>query len=141
MKDGLAKGWLVAVGTSGTSNNVTNACGIAKAHVYNVFAAFELTNGSTKDKVLLMRNPWSETDYSSDWSKTDAKWTAATKAEIEAATINIATGKIDPTVDHNKGYFVTPVSKLINNECFYDYQIVHDRAKEGYKDVRYDAEN
>lgn len=48
---------------------------------------------------------------------------------------------IDPTTDWNKGYFVTPISKFINNACFYDYYITHDRASEGYKDARYDYDN
>jgi hypothetical protein len=78
----LAKGYLIAAGTlGGGSNQVQNSCGIANAHVYNIFAAFELTlNGGSTDKVFLMRNPWGVTRYNSTWHKLDSKWNEALKA-------------------------------------------------------------
>jgi hypothetical protein len=98
--------------------------------VYNIFAAFTLTpNGGTEEKVFLMRNPWGTTTYSSDWNKNDARWDATTKARVPFG--------IDPTTDHNRGYFVTTPDKFINNACFYDYYITHDIAGD-HKVIRYD---
>lgn len=80
-----------------------------------------------------MRNPWGTTGYNSDYDKTSAIWTTDNIAKVPLG--------INPVNDHNLGYFVTPISKIINNACFYDYYIAHDRAGEGYKDARYDYDN
>jgi hypothetical protein len=70
-------GYYAGAGTSGGADTTTNSCGIANGHAYSILSAFELTTGGVTYKLLLMRNPWGTTSYSSDWSKTDAKWTAA----------------------------------------------------------------
>lgn len=48
---------------------------------------------------------------------------------------------INPKTAFADGYFVVPVSKMINGLCFYDYQIAHMRDNEGYKGVWYDSQN
>ena len=81
-----------------------------------------------------MRNPWGiQTGYSADWSKYDARWNSLLKSQVPLG--------IDPTTWDMYGYFVVPIKYFINGECFYDYQIGHQRKDEGYKTEWYDAEN
>lgn len=90
--------------------------------------------GGTAEKVVLVRNPWGTTTYSAEWNKDDAKWTQALRDSTKAAF------GVDPVVDWDNGFFFAPISKWINNACFMDYSVAFDRASEGYKDTRYDAE-
>ena len=95
---------------------------------------FSLTpTGGTAEKVMMLRNPWGTTAYTSDWHKGDARWDAAALAQVP--------GGINPVNDWNKGYFVVPASKMINGLCLYDYQVAHTRDSAGYKRYWYDAEN
>ena len=105
------------------------------SHAYSIVSAFTLTaTNSTAYKVLLVRNPWGTTNYNSTFNKNDEIWTqAGTKAQVP--------NNVDPTVDWNNGYFVTPISNFINAVCFTDYQIAHDRSAEGYTNTWYDADN
>ena len=105
------------------------------SHAYSIMSAFTLTaTNSTQYKVLLVRNPWGTTGYNSTFNKADEIWTqTGTKAQVPNG--------VDPTKDWNNSYFVIPISKFINAECFANYQIAHERAAEGYSTSWYDAEN
>jgi len=120
MKNADTAGYYIGAGTAGSGNDQqTNGCGIAMSHAYSVISAFTLTaTNSTAYKVLLVRNPWGTTGYNSTFNKDDEIWTqAGTKAQVPNG--------VDPTTDWNNGYFVIPISKFINAECFTDYQIAH----------------
>lgn len=81
MKNGLSAGYLLGIGTDGSDNTVTNSCGITKSHAFSVPYIFEITaTGGSAEKVMMIRNPWGTTAYSSDWHKNDARWDAAAKA-------------------------------------------------------------
>ena len=113
-------GYYIGAGTAGSGNDQqTNGCGIAMSHAYSIVSAFTLTaTNGTAYKVLLVRNPWGTTGYSSTFNKDDEIWTqAGTKAQVPNG--------VDPTTDWNNGYFVIPISKFIYAECFTDYQIAH----------------
>ena len=67
----------MSAGTAGNGlDSERNVCGIAKSHAYAIITAFELTIKDTSDKIqlLMMRNPWDITYYSSDYSKNDPIW-------------------------------------------------------------------
>jgi hypothetical protein len=103
--------------------------------VYNIYAAFEITpTGGSAEKVILSRNPWGRTSYNQAWQKTDANWNADTKAQAA-----LAYPGFDPTPSYDLGYFVMPMTKLLNGECYADYQIAH--LRNGYSDTWYDANN
>ena len=80
-----------------------------------------------------MRNPWDTTSYSSDWNKDDPRWTSETVAQVPYG--------IDPRTSADQGVFAVPMYKLINGLCFDGVQIGHYRAKEGYYNARYDADD
>lgn len=48
------------------------------SHAYSILAPFTMTDtNNVAHKMLLMRNPWGETSYRSDWSSDDSRWTDA----------------------------------------------------------------
>ena len=126
----------MGAGTAGSGNDqTTNSCGIAMSHAYSIISAFTLTaTNSTSYKVLLVRNPWGTTYYNSTFNKNDEIWN-------QASTIAQVPNGVNPKLDWNNGYFVTPISNFINSKCFADYQIAHERSAEGYRNNWIDAEN
>ena len=153
IQDALAAGHMVAATISGSSNTDTNDCGLAQAHVYNVIAAFELTDSGSQEKVYLMRNPWGSTGYngyidgSKDWAYDDPRWTTDTLAELEAVWSDTGDITADPSpsvTDTNlvHGYFVVPSKRFQDSiKCFDDYVIAYDRTDEGYKHARFDVDD
>lgn len=106
IKAGEDANYIMAAGTDGTGNDqVTNTCGIAMSHAYAILAAFEMTDtSSVAHKMLLMRNPWGTTGYSSTWNKDDSNWTDALVAQVPLS--------IDPRTSNTLGIFTVPMSKF-----------------------------
>jgi len=72
-----AANYLMGAGTAGNGNDQEmNACGIAMSHAYSILAPFTMTLADgTPIKMLLIRNPWGTSYYSSDWKASDSRWT------------------------------------------------------------------
>ena len=68
--------YLMGAGTDGTSDKEENSCGVNMAHAFSIISTFQMEeeDGTTHD-MLLIRNPWGETDYSWHWSRKDQRWT------------------------------------------------------------------
>ena len=54
-----------------------NGCGIPNGHAYSILSTFTLTDSDGSHDMLLLRNPWGLTHYSSDWNENDPRWTDA----------------------------------------------------------------
>ena len=113
MKDSETAGYLMGAATAGSGNDQTkNTCGMAMSHAYSIISAFTLTaTNSTSYKVLLVRNPWGTTFYNSTFNKNDEIWN-------QASSIAQVPNGVNPKLDWNNGYFVTPISNFINARCF-----------------------
>jgi hypothetical protein len=72
--------YAMGAGTSGGLDTSINDCGIAFGHAYSILETFLMNFEGTDIKMVLMRNPWGVTFYSSDWNHSDARWTDAMKA-------------------------------------------------------------
>ena len=89
-----------AVSSQGSSaddnpNDMTKV-GLVDAHAYSLIAAIEVNISMlSKEKLLLIRNPWGFREWSGDWSDTSEKWTEYPDAikNIEKA-INQRTEKL-----------------------------------------------
>ena len=44
-------------------------------HAYSALSVFTLKWDDSEEDVILMRNPWGETNYRGEWSKSDSRWT------------------------------------------------------------------
>lgn len=67
--------------TPGSSDSVTNECGLTMNHAYVVLSAVELSNGA---RLVKMRNPWGSERYSCDYSDESELWTPELRAEAGA---------------------------------------------------------
>ena len=130
-------GYIMSAGTAGNgSDQERNSCGIAMSHAYAIITAFEITNKDSSDKtqMLMMRNPWDLTYYTSEYSRTDPVWN-------DAYYRDQVPNAIDPRTSYDEGIFFVPMSQFIGGKCFDGIQIGHYRDKEGYSTDWYDADN
>lgn len=66
----------MSAGTSSSGDQTElNSCGLAKSHAYSILSAFMIKENSEYTYMLLARNPWGKTQYNSDWSHADSRWT------------------------------------------------------------------
>ena len=76
MIDAKQKGYVMTAGTSGDVYNLPiEEMGLSPGHAYTVLDLHEI-NG---EKVMRLRNPWGNGEYSGDWSDSSKKWTAELK--------------------------------------------------------------
>ena len=129
IKDALAAGHLVNVGTDGANDEDTNDCGVATGHAYSVHAAFyvEPADGGSFDLVMV-RNPWGTAGYNLEWSNTDERWTDELVAELPV--------DFDPRTSMTE-YGIMFVPKENLNKCFDDVSMAYIYS--GYSDNWYDA--
>ena len=137
--DGEEKGYIMTAGTAGQGDDSAfNACGIAKSHAYSLIAAFTMTDAASfEHRMLMIRNPWGENNYSWKWSRDDPRWTDELIAQVPH---NFNPKTANPS---NTGVFVVPFEAFKDNNdvgyCFIDLQIGHYRDNEGYSDTWYDV--
>jgi len=61
--------------TNGVSNSDLSKIGLVDSHAYSLIAALEVDLGLlSKEKLILLRNPWGFREWSGDWSDTSNKW-------------------------------------------------------------------
>ena len=76
MLDAKEKGYVMTAGTSGDVYNLPiEEMGLSPGHAYTVLDLHEI-NG---EKVMRLRNPWGNGEYSGDWSDSSKKWTEELK--------------------------------------------------------------
>ena len=76
MVDSKQKGYVMTAGTSGDVYNLPiEEMGLSPGHAYTVLDLHEI-NG---EKVMRLRNPWGNGEYSGDWSDSSKKWTEELK--------------------------------------------------------------
>ena len=74
--DSKQKGYVMTAGTSGDVYNLPiEEMGLSPGHAYTLLDLHEI-NG---ERVVRLRNPWGNGEYSGDWSDSSKKWTAELK--------------------------------------------------------------
>lgn len=89
-------------------------------------------NGTAHDMVL-MRNPWGQTQYTGTWNKDDPNWTDELVAQVPHG--------VDPrTQAEADGIFTLPKASLNSAlDCVGAFGVAHYRGDEGYSADWFDA--
>ena len=57
------------------SKNISNEIGLLDAHAYSVIAVLDAEIGLiSRERLVLVRNPWGFREWSGDWSDLSTKW-------------------------------------------------------------------
>ena len=79
MLDSKKKGYVMTAGTSADVHNLPiEEKGLSPGHAYTVMDLHEI-NG---EKVMRLRNPWGNGEYTGDWSDSSKKWTSDLKKKF-----------------------------------------------------------
>ena len=78
--EGEKKNYLMTAGTTKNTNNFKlEKIGLTPGHAYTVLGILEIN----KEKVIKLRNPWGNFEFSGDWSDYSSKWTEELKIKYE----------------------------------------------------------
>ena len=78
--EGEKKNYLMTAGTAKNTNNFKlEKIGLTPGHAYTVLGILEIN----KEKVIKLRNPWGNFEFSGDWSDYSSKWTEELKIKYE----------------------------------------------------------
>ena len=76
------KGFLVTAGTSGDTYSISmQEVGLVPGHAYTVLGVKEVNTQKGKQKLVNLRNPWGNGEWSGAWSDGSRKWTEDLKKE------------------------------------------------------------
>ena len=78
--EGEKKNYMMTAGTTKNANNFKlEKIGLTPGHAYTVLGVLEIN----KEKVVKLRNPWGNFEFSGDWSDYCSKWTPELKIKYE----------------------------------------------------------
>ena len=76
LQSAQAKNYLMTAGTSSDTYNLNlEEMGLVPGHAYTLLQVVQLT-GKSNEKLVRLRNPWGNTEWSGDWSDSSRKWTS-----------------------------------------------------------------
>ncbi len=82
--EGEKKNYVMTAGTTKNLNGFRlQKIGLTPGHAYAVLQAIEIDTGSGIEKVVKLRNPWGNFEYSGDWSDYSSKWTDELKIKYD----------------------------------------------------------
>lgn len=76
--------FIIAAGTSGEDGqgNEVLDTGIVAFHAYSILNAQEVSTDRGVERLLNIRNPWGNTEWTGDWSDSSSLWTDAIKKQL-----------------------------------------------------------
>ena len=83
MLEGEKNGFIMTAGTSGDTYNLDlEDVGLVPGHAYTVLGVREVKVNGMKDKVVHLRNPWGNGEWSGEWSDSSDVWNAQLRKEL-----------------------------------------------------------
>ena len=77
------RGFIMTAGTSGDTYNLRiEENGLVPGHAYTLLGVREVNTGSGREKLVHIRNPWGNGEWSGDWCDTSRKWTSDIKKQV-----------------------------------------------------------
>ena len=76
LQEAMDNNFIMTAGTSGDVYNLNlEELGLAPGHAYTLLEAKEVTTSNGKEKLVHLRNPWGNGEWSGEWSDSSRKWT------------------------------------------------------------------
>ena len=85
--------YIIAAGSNEESGkaDLAGGMGLVALHAYAVLGVKEVSTDIGLERILDIRNPWGDTEWTGDWSDTSPKWTEALKQELHFTQANDGT--------------------------------------------------
>ena len=76
-QEAMDNNFIMTAGTSGDVYNLNlEELGLAPGHAYTLLEAKEVKTSNGKEKLVHLRNPWGNGEWSGEWSDQSRKWTS-----------------------------------------------------------------
>ena len=116
---GYDRGYIMTAGTSGDTTNLDiEEVGLCPGHAYTILKVLELESKGKKIRLVHLRNPWGNGEYSGDWSDGDSKWTPSLKKKYGLKVEEKDDGQFYMSFDDFIYYYVSiGIAKLHPDFC------------------------
>ena len=105
-KEAMDNNFIMTAGTSGDVYNLNlEELGLAPGHAYTLLEAKEVTTSNGKEKLVHLRNPWGNGEWSGEWSDQSRKWTSDLRNQCNNYE-NKNDGSFWMSFNHFRIYFV-----------------------------------
>lgn len=109
--------------TPGTSDALTNECGLTQNHAYVILGAIQLSNGA---QIVKMRNPWGIERYTCDYSDSSDLWNSELRREAGATTKAVNDGMFFMSIEDFKKQGLATIVSYDTTDWYYDYFLMLD---------------
>ena len=84
LEEGQGKGYVMTAGTSGDTSGLNiEEMGLSPAHAYTFLKTYRVDTGNGIERIVKLRNPWGNGEWSGAWSDASKKWNESTKKQCE----------------------------------------------------------
>ena len=128
--EGEKKGYIMTAGTSGDTYNLNlEENGLVPGHAYTVLKVQEFNTSYGKVRLVNMRNPWGNGEWSGDWSDSSSKWNTVSGGRPTAKKND---GSFWMSFDDLcKYYVIAGISHLYTNYLYTYYHVPKKITQQG----------
>ena len=128
IEDAIKHKYMICIGTPGAP--CLEPVGLANGHAYSLIDIYTLKTNKGKERIVKMRNPWGEIEYTGRWSDYSKAWTEELK-KICKLSPNKNDGIFHMSYEYMlKYFFVLDIAKL---EPEYKTKVCKIKKKRKYK--------
>ena len=139
--DAEKKNYLMTAGTSGDTYHLPiERVGLVPGHAYTILGVKELNTKNGKVRLVHIRNPWGNTEWSGDWSDKSSKWTNELRQQVGVQNKNDGSFWM-AFEDFIKFFLVTGICHLHENYVFSNLHYPKAKANNGPLMTKVDVMN
>lgn len=99
--------------------------GLVDGHAYSLISAYEVTVNNKPVRLIKIRNPWGQKEWTGAWSDKSPLWTPELRKQLNAENANDGVFFIS-FEDYLKFFYVTTICKFIDGG---DVSVVEDEQR------------
>ena len=128
--EGEKKGYIMTAGTSGDTYNLDlEENGLVPGHAYTVLKVQEFNTSYGRVKLVNMRNPWGNGEWSGDWSDSSSRWNTVSGGRPTAKKND---GSFWMSIeDFCKYYVISGISHFYTNYLYTYYHVPKKITQQG----------
>ena len=116
MEDALEKKYVMAAGTLDEDNNIDlEEVGLSYAHAYTIIKVYKVKTKKGEERLIKLKNPWGDTEFTGEWSDYSKKWTPELKKQCDFVEENEDGIFYMSFKDFMKYYMLFDIAKIKEN--------------------------
>ena len=130
MNNAVKNGFIMTAGTSTDTYNLNiEELGLIPGHAYTCLEVKEVTTKSGKVKLVHLRNPWGNGEWSGDWCDSSRKWTDDIRKQVGKEKKSVEQGSFWMAFEHFLTYYSTlGICHLYENYLYETFHIDKEKV-------------